>query len=137
MLQLKYQEQEMQIRQVQSDVDSLRQQFKIASDASTSQSPQEQPYWDKKNSLQQLLDSHKSLGTRIEAERLVARFPKYPVAEITRLAEPGREPVRPNKPLNITVGAISGILLALVVGGIAALITFLIRKWSRKISATT
>lgn len=56
-LQLKYQEQESQIRQVQSDVDSLRLQFKIASNASASQSPQEQPYWDKKHDLDQKIGS--------------------------------------------------------------------------------
>lgn len=54
----------------------------------------------------------------------------------TQIAVPREVPVRPNKPLNITLGAISGILLALVTGGIAALIVILIRKRTRKISAT-
>jgi len=40
-----------QIRRAQAEVESLRQQFKIASDASASQSPQEQPYWDTKHNL--------------------------------------------------------------------------------------
>jgi capsular polysaccharide biosynthesis protein len=61
----------------------------------------------------------------------------YKKVEITRQAEPGRVPARPNKPLNITVGAIVGIFLALIVGGFAALIAFLIRKRIRKNPATT
>jgi uncharacterized protein involved in exopolysaccharide biosynthesis len=92
-----------------------------------------QPYWDKKRDLAQLREFHSVLAIKIESERLDAQLPRSPAVEITDQAQPGRVPARPNKPLNIALGAGLGILLALVVGGFAAL---LIKKGTRKIPAT-
>jgi uncharacterized protein involved in exopolysaccharide biosynthesis len=40
--------------------------------------------------------------------------------EIVERAVPGREPVRPNKPLNLFIGAVAGIILGSIVGGTIA-----------------
>jgi len=53
--------------------------------------------------------------------------------EIVDLARPGLRPVRPNKPLNITMGIMGGSVLALVVGGGTAGIA----AWLRRRSNTT
>jgi capsular polysaccharide biosynthesis protein len=53
--------------------------------------------------------------------------------EIVDFARPGLRPVRPNKPLNITLGILGGALLALVVGGGSAGIA----AWLRRRSNTT
>ena len=53
MLQNQYQQDETSIRQAQADLESLRQQFKIGSGMTDPQSPQAQPYWDKKRELEQ------------------------------------------------------------------------------------
>ena len=45
------QQEENQIQQAQTDLETLRQQFNIASDATVSQSPQEKPYWEKKHEM--------------------------------------------------------------------------------------
>jgi capsular polysaccharide biosynthesis protein len=127
-LQNQYQEQEGQIRQAETELGSLRRQFKIANDASVSQSPQEQPYWDKKRDLDQLVDFHKLLAAKIEAEKLEAKIPKALPVEIIDPAAPGLMPVRPNKPLNITLGAIAGIFLASIAGTISAFVAFPNRK---------
>jgi capsular polysaccharide biosynthesis protein len=50
-------------------------------------------------------------------------------AEIVDLAVPGLRPVRPNKPLNIAMGILGGLLLALVAGaGIAGIAAWLGRR---------
>ncbi len=43
-------------------------------------------------------------------------------------AEPGKIPVRPNKPLNITIGVIGGILLASVIGTLVVVIKSISRR---------
>jgi len=134
-LQQKYKIQNTEIHQVQSDVDSLRQQLKIASDTTASHSPQEQPYWDKQRDLQQLLDFHKSLASKIEAEKLEAQISQTTLVQITDRAEPGRFPVAPNKALNITLGVVGGGFLATLAGGISVFIVLLNRKHNGKTNA--
>ena len=131
-LQQQYKIQEEQIHTAQSDLESLRQQLKIPGDAVASQSPQEQPYWDKKRELSQLLDLHKSLFSKIEAEQLDAQMPQTALVQITDTAEPGRAPVRPNKPLNIFLGAVAGGFLGLVAGAVSALVSFKFGNRGRK-----
>lgn len=131
-LQQQYKTQEGQIDTAQSDLVSLRQQLKIPGDAVASQSPQEQPYWDKKRDLSQLLELHKTLFAKIEAEQLDAQIPQNTLVEITDRAEPGRAPVRPNKPLNIFIGAVAGGFLGLVAGAVSALAAFKFGNRGRK-----
>jgi len=120
-LEQEYITQEEQIHAAQSDLDALRQQLKIPGDAVASQAPQEQPYWDKKRDLSQLLDLHKLVFSKIETEKLYAQMPQDTLVQITDIAEPGRAPVRPNKPLNIFLGAVAGGFLGLVAGAVCAL----------------
>jgi uncharacterized protein involved in exopolysaccharide biosynthesis len=134
-LQQKYKTQDEEIHQARTDVASLRQQLKIASDATASQFPQEQPYWDKQRDLQQLLDAHKLLASKIEAEKLEAQISQNRVVQITDRAEPGLFPVAPNKTLNITLGFIGGGFLAALAGGITVLIVLLNRKHNGKTNA--
>ena len=90
-----------------------------------------QPYWDKKRELSNRLEFHKLLAARIETEKSDLMSPKTSPAEITGQAQPGLAPVRPNKPLNITLGAIAGILLASIVGALSAFVVFQLGKRRR------
>lgn len=81
--------------------------------------------------------SYQDYRTKSQVGKLDAQIPIFPAVEIVDTAKPGLTPVRPNKPLNIVLGAGFGILLASAVGGIAALIALLIRKRTHKIPATT
>ena len=47
---------------------------------------------------------------------------KVALAQIVDRAEPGRNPVKPNKPLNIFIGAVAGGFLGLMAGGASALV---------------
>lgn len=62
--------------------------------------------------------------------------PKLPVqpnlVQITDPAEPGLSPVRPNKTLNIFIGAIFGVFLGLIAGTISGFISFKLVKPGRK-----
>jgi len=84
-------------------------------------SPETKLYWDAKRSLEQRLDFHKLLFSKIEAERLAAQMPLDTLVQITDTAEPGRAPVKPNKTLNIFLGAVAGGFLGLVAGAVCAL----------------
>jgi len=127
---------EQRIEQVRTEANSLRQQLKIGSEISDNPSPQEQTYWDKKQYLDGLLETHKTLYAKIEAEKLDAQFPKTSPMQITDLAEPGRFPVKPNKPLNIFIGAVAGGFLGLVAGATSALISVKLGNRGRKAVAS-
>ncbi len=90
--------------------------------------PENQAYWDARKDLEASRESHKLLVEKIEAERLELHLPKTSQVQITDLAEPGRAPVRPNKPVNIVIGACAGIFLAACAGGFFALISYFIGR---------
>jgi uncharacterized protein involved in exopolysaccharide biosynthesis len=97
--------------------------------------PENQPYWDAKHDLDTAVDLHKLLIAKIEAEQLAAQIPQPLPAQITDPAEPGRAPVRPNKPVDIVLGGIFGIILASAAGGSLALLSFLLGRRVRKTAA--
>lgn len=136
-LQNQYQQDELQIQKATVEVEVLYQQYKIGSDVSAPQSPQEQPYRDRKHDLDKMVEFHKLLAAKIEVEKVDAQIPTPGPVEIVRQAQAGNSPVRPNKPLNITLGAIVGIFLASVAGAISALIAFLVGERNRKTPAAT
>ena len=86
------------------------------------------PYFDKKRELDQLHTFERIIGTKLAAERIDLTIPRTAPVEIVDNAIPGMKPVRPNKPLHIALGAIGGMMVALLIGGIAALIVSQTRK---------
>jgi uncharacterized protein involved in exopolysaccharide biosynthesis len=64
---------------------------------------------------------HELLNSKIEAVKMDAQLPKNAAVQIVDRAEPGRAPVKPNKTLNIFLGAVAGGFLGLVAGAICAL----------------
>jgi capsular exopolysaccharide synthesis family protein len=81
-----------------------------------------QPYWEAKRELANLEGLHKILGDRIATEKIDIELPTGSVVGITKHAEPGKDPVRPNKPLNITLGLIFGLIVGI---GLAFFIEYL------------
>jgi capsular exopolysaccharide synthesis family protein len=81
-----------------------------------------QPYWEAKRDLANEEDLHKILGARIENAIIDLHLPKTSMVSITKHAEPGKDPVRPNKPLNITLGLIFGLIVGI---GLAFFIEYL------------
>ena len=81
-----------------------------------------QPYWEEKRKLETMLDFHRLLTTKIEAEKIDMNIPKTGMVEIVRRAEPGKDPVRPNKTLNIVLGVVVGLIVGI---GLAFFIEYL------------
>lgn len=79
-------------------------------------------YFDKKRELENLLGFRRILEMKIAAEKIDVQLPKTMMVEIMDRAVAGLRPVRPNKPLNISLG----IIIGLVVGvGLAFFIEYL------------
>jgi capsular exopolysaccharide synthesis family protein len=83
---------------------------------------QTQPYWEAKRELESLQRFSTVLASKIAAENIEASLPKTTMVEIMDDALPSMRPVKPNKPLNIALG----IIIGLVVGvGLAFFIEYL------------
>jgi len=80
------------------------------------------PYFEAKRSLEELQRFRQILDMKIASENIDMELPKTMMVEIVDQATPGLRPVRPNKPLNIALG----IIIGLVVGvGLAFFIEYL------------
>ncbi len=80
------------------------------------------PYFQAKRQLDELLRFRQVLDAKIAYEKIDVDLPKTMMVEIVDSAVPGLRPVRPNKPLNIALG----IIIGLVVGvGLAFFIEYL------------
>jgi capsular exopolysaccharide synthesis family protein len=111
--------------QVQSEkaaLDAITAAVNDAKDKDQDEASRGQPYWEEKRKLQNMLDFHRLLSTKIEAEKLDLQIPKTGMVEIIRQAEPGKYPVRPNKTLNIGLGVIVGLIVGV---GLAFFIEYL------------
>ena len=80
------------------------------------------PYFEAKRALEELQLFRQILDMKIASEKIDVELPKTMMVEIVDQASPGLRPVRPNKPLNIALG----IIIGLVVGvGLAFFIEYL------------
>ena len=80
------------------------------------------PYVEAKRNLEELTRFRQILNMKIASEKMDVDLPKTAMVEIIDQARPGLRPVRPNKPLNIALG----IIIGLVVGvGLAFFIEYL------------
>ena len=123
-----YQLAETEIGQTQARLNLMREQLKVGDKISSNPTPQEQAYWDEKEELDQMLAMRKLLGLKINADKLDAQISEDSMVQIVDPAEPGRFPVKPNKPLNIFIGIIGGGFLGLLVGTIAMAISLQLRQ---------
>jgi polysaccharide biosynthesis transport protein len=80
------------------------------------------PYFEAQRTLEELQRFRQILDMKIASEKIDVELPKTMMVEIVETATPGLRPVRPNKPLNIALG----IIIGLVVGvGLAFFIEYL------------
>jgi polysaccharide biosynthesis transport protein len=80
------------------------------------------PYVEAKRNLEELTRFRQILNMKIASEKMDVDLPKTAMVEIIDEARPSLRPVRPNKPLNIALG----IIIGLVVGvGLAFFIEYL------------
>jgi len=78
------------------------------------------PYWEAKRELANMVEFNRQLAAKIELTKIDLQIPPQSLVQITDSAQPGNAPVKPNKPLNLALGAIAGVFLGSVAGIIAA-----------------
>ena len=117
-LEQQYKNEDEQIQKSQAELETRRQE--------SSTSPQLLKASEQE--LSQVLELHKLLYAKVHAAKLDMVIPHTTMVQITDPAEPGKAPVKPNKTVNIVLGAFFGILLASAFGGAAFYITKLRRR---------
>jgi len=81
-----------------------------------------QPYYDAKRDMEQKVEMHRLLYSKLEAEKLELNLPKTSMVQLTDPAVPGKTPVKPNKTVNIALGLVFGLIMGV---GLAFFIEYL------------
>ena len=113
---------ESQVSSKKAALDSLVKDVEQAKAKDQEEAAKNQPYYDEKRRLEQMLDMHRLVYSKIQAERMDLEIPKTSMVQITDTAEPAKKPVRPNKVLNISLGLFFGLVLGV---GLAFFIEYL------------
>ncbi len=113
---------ETQVQAKKAALDGLTQAVNDAKAKDALQAAKNQPYYDEKIKKEQLMRMHDLLFAKITNEKLDLEIPKTSMVQVTDTAEPGKTPVKPNKPVNIALGLIFGIIMGV---GLAFFIEYL------------
>ena len=103
-------------------LDALTQKVEEAKTNDLVEAAKNQPYYEAKLNLEQRREMHKLLYSKIKMEELDIAMPKTFMVQITDYAELGKAPVKPNKPVNIVLGLIFGLIMGV---GLAFFIEYL------------
>jgi capsular exopolysaccharide synthesis family protein len=107
---------------LKAEVDNSEEKVAEAKTNDIARAGKSQPYYDAKAELERLQRFRDVLALRTFQENVEKQMPKTTMVEIIQHAEVNDRPVRPNKPLNIALG----IIIGLVVGvGLAFFIEYL------------
>jgi capsular exopolysaccharide synthesis family protein len=113
---------EAQVESARAEVEKLNRTLEEAKQTDIERAAKTRPYYDKKRELESLISFRRILEMKIASERIDINLPKTSMVEIIDNAVPNEKPVRPNKPLNILLS----IIIGLVVGvGLAFFIEYL------------
>jgi capsular exopolysaccharide synthesis family protein len=105
-----------------NSLDNLEKEVERATTTDVAKANQARPYFEAKRALEELQRFRSILDAKIAYEKIDVELPKTMMVEVVDKAQPGKSPVRPNKPLNIALG----IIIGLVVGvGLAFFIEYL------------
>jgi len=111
-----------QLDSAKAEVEKLKTEVDGARKVDQEKAENSRPYFSKKQELEELVRFRTILAMKIAAEGIDVSLPKSTVVEIVDRAMPGLTPVRPNKPLNIALGIIVGLIVGV---GLAFFIEYL------------
>lgn len=110
------------VASMQQSLTNLESEVEKAQKTDIEKAKEGRPYWEAKRHLEELQRFRTVLLMKIASEKTDLDLPKTSMVEIIDRATPGLRPVSPNKPLNIALG----IIIGLVVGvGLAFFIEYL------------
>ena len=113
---------ETRVVSISNSLDNLEREVALATTNDVIRASQTRPYFEAKRNLDELQRFRQILDVKIASEKIDVDLPKTMMVEIVDRAVPSARPVRPNKPLNIALG----IIIGLVVGvGLAFFIEYL------------
>ena len=105
-----------------NSIANLEREIALATTNDVQRANDTRPYFEAKRALEEAQRFRQILDAKITFEKIDVELPKTMMVEIVDKAVPGSRPVRPNKPLNIALG----IIIGLVVGvGLAFFIEYL------------
>ncbi|HEY4414110.1 MAG TPA: hypothetical protein VGO57_00340, partial [Verrucomicrobiae bacterium] len=93
-------------------MDAITETLEDAKAKDLANATQNQPYYDAKFKLTELMDQHRLFYAKMESDRIDSTIPKSSMVQIVDIAEPPTSPISPNRPLGAAM---------LVVGLITAL----------------
>jgi capsular exopolysaccharide synthesis family protein len=112
----------VRVDSLQKRVENMKAEVQIAQSNDIVKMEESRPYFEKKRELEELQQLRRILNMRTASEKIDTELPKTAMVQIVNNAVAGTRPVRPNKPLNIALG----IIIGLVVGvGLAFFIEYL------------
>ena len=120
---------DIQLVNSQDGVDMLKKQIEDAKQRDIEKALKDRPYFDKKRELEGLQGFARIVNMKLAAEKIDVVLPKSSMVEIMDRAVPGVRPVRPNKPLNLFLGAVMGMVLG---SGVAGIVAWWIHRLRRK-----
>jgi len=112
----------VQVQHARSQYETLTNEFDRAKQSDIDLGAKTRPYYEAKQNLELLKQVKNALMLRIKAEEVEKELPTGSKVQVVDPAEPGEEPVRPNKPLNIVLGVIVGLVVGI---GLAFFIEYL------------
>jgi capsular exopolysaccharide synthesis family protein len=105
-----------------AEVDKLNTAVTDARKTDIDKAEKSRPYWDKKRELEELIRFKNLLALKVLAEQTDMGLPRTGVVEIIDPATAALRPSRPNKPLNIALGVVVGLVVGV---GLAFFIEYL------------
>jgi polysaccharide biosynthesis transport protein len=113
---------ETDLKAEKDQVDTIDQKLQEMNEEITDETVRGQPYWEAKEELQDKRQLHQLLAARIDNIKADAAIPKSTLVTVINPGTPGEFPVKPNKVLNISLGAFLGLIVGL---GLAFFIEYL------------
>lgn len=110
------------VTSLKEGLDNLTQEVENAKQKDIETAKTSRPYFEAKRRLDDLQRFRQSLNMKIFMEQTDVGLPKTSMVEIVDRAIPGKRPVKPNKPLNIALGVIIGLVVGI---GLAFFIEYL------------